>query len=185
MKDLIVSADVDQLIYTIRDRRVMLDTDLARIYGVTTKRLNEQVGRNKERFPDDFMFRLTAVEVNALNRSQFATGSQKHRDPKFPPFAFTEHGAVMLSAVLRTPVAVAASISVVRAFNRLREIAKTHKDLTAALAALERQVGSQGSRLDDHAEKLGTLFTAIREIMEPPIAPPKEIGFSAKPRERK
>jgi hypothetical protein len=120
-----------------------------------------------------------------LNRSQFATGSQKHRDPKFPPFAFTEHGAVMLSAVLRTPVAVAASISVVRAFNRLREIAKTHKDLTAALAALERQVGSQGSRLDDHAEKLGTLFTAIREIMEPPIAPPKEIGFSAKPRERK
>jgi hypothetical protein len=173
MKNLIVSADVDPLIYTIRGRRVMFDSDLAKIYGVTTKRLNEQVRRNKERFPDDFMFRLTAAEVNALNRSQFATGSQKHRDQKFPPFAFTEHGAVMLSAVLRTPVAVAASINVVRAFNRLRELAKTHKDLAAALAALERKVVG-------HDEHIQELFAAIHEIMEPPARPSKRIGFTPK-----
>ncbi len=163
----------------------MLDTDLAKIYGVTTKRLNQQALRNKDRFPADFMFRLTQKEVDSL-RLQFATlDGGRGRYSKYLPYAFTEHGAVMLSAVLRTPVAVAASINVVRAFNRLRELAKAHKDLTATLAALERRLRSQGGRLDDHAEKLGALFAAIHEIMEPPSKPRKEIGFSLKPGERK
>src|SRR5438046_761633 len=90
----IVSVEsVEGRILLLRGHRVMLDADLAEIYQVSTKRLNEQVKRNRRRFPEDFMFRLTHDEVEELNRSQFATGSQKHRDPRFPPYAFTEHGA--------------------------------------------------------------------------------------------
>lgn len=90
----------------VRGVKVMMDADLAQLYAVPTKRLNEQVKRNAERFPQDFVFRLTPEEVQALNRSQIATGSQKHRDPRFPPFAFTEHGAIMVANVLASPQAV-------------------------------------------------------------------------------
>jgi hypothetical protein len=100
----------------MRRQRVILDADLAVLYGVTTKRLNEQVKRNAARFPPDFLFRLTATETRALNRSQSATGSQKHRDPRFPPFAFTEHGAIMAATVLNSASAVEMSLYVVRAF---------------------------------------------------------------------
>lgn len=92
--------DITRSILVLRRHRVLLDTELATLYGVTTKRLNEQVKRNAERFPEDFLLRLTRPEVEALNRSQFAAGSQKHRDPRFPPFAFTEHGAIMAAAIL-------------------------------------------------------------------------------------
>jgi len=105
---------IERRIYLIRGQKVMLDAGLADIYGVSTKRLNEQVKRNRSRFPKDFMFRLTGPEVQQLNRSQIATGSQKHRDPRFPPYAFTEHGAVMLASVLNSQVAVRASIVVGR-----------------------------------------------------------------------
>lgn len=98
--------DITRSITVLRAHRVILDADLAALYGVTTKRLNEQVKRNAERFPEDFMFRLTRPEVEALNRSQNATGSQKHRDPRFPPFAFTEHGAIMAATLLNSPHAV-------------------------------------------------------------------------------
>src|ERR1700730_682545 len=89
---------ITQSILVFRGHKVLLDAELAALYGVSTKRLNEQVKRNAERFPEDFLFRLSAVEVEALNRSQIATGSQKHRDPRFPPYAFTEHGAIMAPA---------------------------------------------------------------------------------------
>src|SRR5215469_1958799 len=97
---------LDRQIYLIRGEKVMLDSDLAALYGVTTKRLNEQVKRNRKRFPQDFMFQLTPTEVQELNRSQNATGSQKHRDPRFRPYAFTEHGAVMLASVLNSQIAI-------------------------------------------------------------------------------
>lgn len=156
----------------------MLDFDLARIYGVTTSRLNEQVKRNAERFPDDFMFQLSKAELSDWI-SQFATSNPSAKmSLRKRPFAFTEHGAVMLSAVLRTPVAVAASINVVRAFNRLRQLASAHKDLVDALKALERQVRSHGTRLDDHAENIKELFAKIHEIAEPPERPRKRIGFN-------
>ena len=107
---------IETFIYTIRGQKVILDADLARIYGVTTKRLNEQVKRNIKRFPFDFMFEVMPEELNDVNRSQFATGSQKHRDPKFLPYAFTEHGAIMVANVLNSPSAVEMSVFVVRAF---------------------------------------------------------------------
>jgi hypothetical protein len=121
----------------LRDHRVILDADLAALYGVTTKRLNEQVKRNAARFPEDFMFRLSAQETDALNRSHFATGSQKHRDPRFPPFAFTEHGAIMAATVLNSPRAVEMSLYVVRAFVQLREWISSSKELARRLDALE------------------------------------------------
>ena len=132
---------------------MILDSDLARIYGVTTKRLNEQVKRNEDRFLGDFAFRLTNEELRDLisqfatsspasvtNRSQFATGSQKHRDPRYPPFAFTEHGAIMAANVLNSKQAVQMSVFVVRAFIKLREVLATHKELAVKFAELERKV---------------------------------------------
>jgi hypothetical protein len=116
----------------------MLDSDLAILYRVTTKRLNEQVKRNRRRFPQDFMYQLTPTEVRELNRSQNATGSQKHRDPRYRPYAFTEHGAVMLASVLNSQVAITASIQVVRAFVRLRSVLAAHKELAKRLEKLEK-----------------------------------------------
>src|SRR5216117_953228 len=114
--------DVSRAIVVLRGRKVLLDAELAALYGVMTKRLNEQVKRNAERFPEDFMFRLSRSETGALNRSHSATGSQRHRDPRFPPYAFTEYGAIMAATTLNSRRAVEMSLYVVRAFVRLREL---------------------------------------------------------------
>jgi hypothetical protein len=158
---------VDRAILLIRGQKVMLDSDLAELYQVTTKRLNEQVKRNQDRFPDDFMFQLTKEEFESL-RSQIATLKNKrgqHR--KYLPYAFTEHGAVMLASVLSSPTAVKASIAVVRAFIRLREILATHKDLAKKLEELEKKYDKQ----------FRVVFDAIRELMDPPRPRRKPIGF--------
>jgi ORF6N domain len=150
---------------------VLLDAELAALYGVTTKRLNEQVKRNRERFPDDFMFRLTPVELDSLNRSQFATGSQRHRDPRFAPYAFTEHGAIMAANVLASPRAIETSVHVVRAFVRLREIIGANKELARKLDELE-------GKLAAHDQAIAALIEAIRELMRPPEpAKKRRIGF--------
>jgi hypothetical protein len=106
VKTLVPTEDITRTILVLRGHRVLLDAELAALYGVTTKRLNEQVKRNAERFPADFIFRLTRIETEVLNRSQNATGSQKHRDPRFAPYAFTEHGAIMAATILSSPRAV-------------------------------------------------------------------------------
>lgn len=97
---------IAQSIFVLRGQRILLDVELARLYGVPTKALNQAVKRNRERFPDDFLFRLSRQEAEACDRSQSVTGSQKHRDPRFPPYAFTEHGAIMAATVLNSPRAV-------------------------------------------------------------------------------
>jgi hypothetical protein len=169
---------IDNRILLIRGRRVMLDADLAQLYGVSTKRLNEQVRRNADRFPDDFMLRLTAREAASL-RSQIATlktGRGRHR--KYLPWAFTEHGAIMAATILNSRRAVRASILVVRAFVRLRQVLATHRRLAAKLAQLERRVGT-------HDAAIGELMDAIRRLMEPPPEPPRErIGFHPRPKTR-
>jgi len=155
-------------IFVIRGHRVMLDFHLAPLYGVTTKALNQAVTRNKERFPEDFMFLLSASEVNELNRSQFVTGSQKHRDPRFPPRAFTQEGVAMLSGVLRSKRAVQVNIGIMRAFVKMREAMIAHKDLSRRLNDMERKYDKQ----------FRVVFDALRELMEPPAAPPKkQMGF--------
>ena len=152
----------------------MIDADLAALYDVSTKRLNEQVKRNQGRFPDDFMFQLTPAEVQTLNRSQTATGSQRHRDPRFAPYAFTEHGALMAASVLNTTRAVEVSLYVVRAFVQLREALATHKDLTRRLDALEAKYDRQ----------FKVVFDAIRELMTPPEPKRRPICFVT-PEEKK
>jgi hypothetical protein len=169
-------ADIARAILVLHRQRVILDADLAALYGVTTKRLNEQVKRNAARFPGDFMFRLSAQETEALNRSQIATGSQKHRDRRFPPFAFTEHGAIMAATVLNSPRAVEMSLYVVRAFVQLREWISSNKELARRLDALEARIEK---KLTSHDEAIAAMLSAIRELMQPPASKRRAIGFTA------
>lgn len=148
---------IEHHIYVVRGQKVMLDADLAAIYGVSTKRFNEAVRRNPARFPDAFMFRLTPAEA-ATMRSQFATASK--RNIRYQPLAFTEHGVVMLSAVLNSPRAIQMSIAVVEAFVRLREMIAANKDLAARVEKLEhgqRRIGSIIEVLVDEIEHMKTL----------------------------
>jgi len=161
---------ISQSISILRGHRVLLDADLAALYEVPTKRLNEQVKRNLDRFPTDFMFRLSREEVDALNRSQIATGSQKHRDPRFPPYAFTEHGAIMAATVINSPRAVEMSIYVVRAFVHLRELLASNKELAQHLKKLERKVST-------HDEAIVGILKTIRQLMQPPEPSKRSIGF--------
>jgi len=177
------------LIHEIRGERVILDSDLARIYGVTTKRLNEQVKRNSERFPEDFMFQLTSEESRPLqhsrsqsanlsvlgssNRSQIATGSEKHRDPRYLPYAFTEHGAIMAANVLNSKEAVRMSVFVVRAFVKLRAVLATHKELADKLSELERKLGT-------HDQAIVSSIATIRQLTEPAKQKARIIGFRSK-----
>lgn len=159
---------IESCILLIRSHKVMLDSDLAELYQVSTKRLNEQVKRNRDRFPADFMFRLTAEE-----KAEVVANCDHLKKLKFSPtlpYAFTEHGAVMLASVLNSPTAVEASIQVVRAFVRLREILATHKELARKLSELE-------TRIEAHDEGIAALFDAIRQLMEPPGKPQRRIGF--------
>jgi hypothetical protein len=165
-------ADITRTILVLRRQRVILDADLAPLYGVPTKALNQAVKRNAERFPDDFMFRLTRIEVEALNRSQSVTGPQKHRDPRFPPYAFTEHGAIMAATILNSPRAVEMSLYVVRAFVRLRELLASNTALARKLDELER-------KYQRHDEAITAILSAIRELTNPLAPKRRSIGFTA------
>ena len=154
---------IERRILLLRGQKVLLDADLAGLYDVTTKALNQAVKRNLSRFPDDFMFRLTPAETKELNRSQIVTGSQKHRDPRYPPFAFTEQGVAMLSSVLRSERAVQVNIIIMRIFVRMREIFATHKDLARKIEELEQKYDNQ----------FRVVFDAIRQLMAPPQQPKK------------
>ena len=174
-------------IRTIRGQKVILDSDLARIYGVTTKRLNEQVKRNAKRFPADFLFQLTAKEIGSLNWSQIATSSQKHRGPRLLPYAFTENGAIMAANVLNSPEAVRMSVFVVRAFVKMRELLGSTKELAKQLAALEKKLTA---RLDGHESAIVEVLQRLMNILDPPPSPPepetpkRRIGFYVEPEEK-
>jgi hypothetical protein len=195
---------VESLIVTVRGRRAILDSDLAALYGVPTKRLNQQVKRNADRFPDDFAFQLTPEELANL-RSQFATSSsgpirpqfvagsvedrvlrsqfatsRSHGGRRYQPYAFTEHGAIMAANVLNSPQAVRMSVFVVRAFIKMRETLAQNRALAEKLAELERKLTE---RLDVHEEAILHILGEIKKLMAPPPAPvtPKpSIGFRVK-----
>jgi hypothetical protein len=162
---------IESAIFLIRGQRVMLDSDLAAIYGTSTMRLNEQFRRNRKRFPEDFAFPLTREEFMHLI-SQNAISKKKGRGGRrSPPVAFTEHGAIMLATVLNSDIAVQASVRVVRAFVRLREMVAANAQLAAKLQELE-------SRLDSQDEAIVDLFAALKGLLEPEEPPQKrEIGF--------
>ncbi len=168
---------IEKAIYLIRGEKVMLDSDLAQLYGVTTKRLNEQVNRNHERFPEDFMFQLTVEETTALTsqiagsnlRSQIAT-SRTHGGRRYRPYAFMEHGSIMAANVLNSEGAVQASVQVVRAFVRLRQLLGSNTELARKLEELEGKYDRQ----------FKTVFDAIRQLMSPPLPRRKQIGFRSR-----
>lgn len=167
----------------LRGQRVILDSDLAALYGVETKRFNEQVKRNLARFPVDFMFQLTTDEFDSL-RSQIATlkpGRGQHR--KYLPYAFTEHGALMASTVLNSARAVDVSIYVVRAFVRLRDAAVQHKDLAERLSSLEEKTDALATQHDTFSRntriQLRQVFDTLRDLVTPPDIPRQPIGFVA------
>jgi len=178
-KALIPEGQIEQSILIIRGQKVIMDSDLARLYGVATKALNQAVKRNVERFPDDFAFRLSPEEaadflrirkitaIKKENRSHSVTGSQKHRDPRNLPYAFTEHGALMAANILRSRQAVEMSVFVVRAFVRLRQWLASNAELARKLKALEKKYDAQ----------FKVVFDAIRELMTPPDKPRRRIGY--------
>jgi hypothetical protein len=169
----VAAVDIGSRIVTVRGYRVILDADLARIYGVPTKRLNEQVKRNAKRFPSDFMFRLTNDEVGGL-RSQFATAKNARGGRRTPPYAFTEHGALMAANVLNSNRAAEMSVYVIRAFVLMRTELALQQDLAKRLAEIERTlIGHDGALRD--------LYAKIRALLLPLPAPPRRrIGFRVK-----
>lgn len=159
--------DVGLLILTLRGQKVILDSDLAKLYGVSTKAFNQAIKRNLERFPDSFRFQLSQEEADAM-RSHFVTASK--RNVRFLPFAFTEHGALMAANVLNSPNAIKMSVAIVEAFIRLRQMALSIDELSRKVAALER-----GFR--HHGEQFDAVFKAIRQLLTPPDPPKRKIGF--------
>jgi hypothetical protein len=178
---------IEKMILAVRGQKAILDADLARLHGVSTSRLNEQVKRNRERFPADFAFRLTLRELRHLgtqarrsggagNLSQIATGSQKHRDPRKLPRVFTEHGAIMAANVLNSPEAVAMSVFGVRAFVHMRQDILGRAEMEKRLLEVERV-------LIFHDRKIRNLFERIRPLLLPPPGPEeKRIGFDVRER---
>ena len=159
---------IQSTILFIRGQKVMVDADLAIIYGVPTKRLNEQVRRNLDRFPEDFMFQLNEVEKNEVVAN--CVHLSRLRFSPYLPFVFTEHGAVMLATMLNSPLAVRASILVVRAFVKFREILDTHKELGSKFLVLE-------SKVDKHDQEIQLLFETIRQLTEPRRKPLRKMDL--------
>jgi ORF6N domain len=157
---------IEHAILVVRDEKVMLDRDLAALYGVETRALVQAVRRNRERFPDDFMFQLSKEELDNL-RSQTVISSSGWGGRRYPPYAFTEHGVAMLSSVLRSQRAVRVNIEIMRAFIRLRQTLASNRDLARRLDELEARYDAQ----------FGAVFDAIRQLMAPPPQPTRRIGF--------
>ena len=167
MKELISAESITSRIHFIRGHRVLLDRDLAELYGVPTKRLKEQVRRNSKRFPEDFMFELTNQEVRNL-RSQFATSSWG--GARYVPIAFTEQGVAMLSSVLHSKRAIEVNIAIMRAFVKMREIMATNKDFAEKLKIIEE-------KLAEHDDQFQVVFEAIKQLLTEEEKPKKKIGF--------
>jgi hypothetical protein len=176
----VAAGTIAAAIHTLRGERVILDADLAAIYGVETRALNQAVKRNREKFPPDFLLQLSRAEVLALDRSQTVIGSkQRHRNPRLRPFAFTEHGAIMAANILNSPSAVQMSVFVVRAFLKMRAALTDTHELARKLATLEKELKA---RLDTHDSAIVDVLQRVMALLDPPPAPelpPREMGFHA------
>ena len=167
--ELIAAPAIEKRILAVRGRQVMLDEDLADLYGVETKRLIQQVGRNSRRFPQDFMFQLDKAETDAL-RSQIATSNEGRGGRRYAPYVFTEQGIAMLSGVLRSDRAIAVNIEIMRTFVELRRAASSYAAIEARLEEIERELGG-------HDEQLRQIFATLRQLISPPARPKRPVGF--------
>ena len=159
-------------IYFIRGQKIMLDRDLAELYGVETKRLKEAVRRNIDRFPDDFMFEMTLEELENW-RTQFATSNSEKMGLRYPPFCFTEQGVAMLSSVVNSETAIRVNIQIIRVFTKMRELLLTHKDILLQLEKMEK-------KLTGHDEDIALIFKYLKQLLTPPQTPRSKIGFKRK-----
>jgi hypothetical protein len=172
VSSIITEEAIASKILLIRAQKVMLDSDLAELYGVETKRLNEQVRRNIERFPEDFMFELTPQEWDNL-KSQNATSSSTWGGRRNSPFAFTEHGVLMLSSVLSSHQAIAVNIHIIRVFIKMRELLSTHKDVLIKIDQVEKRIGG-------HDEEIRLILKYLKELLNPQTEPMRRVGFKRK-----
>lgn len=177
---------IERRIYLIRGQKVMLDQDLAELYEVETKRLNEQVKRNPQRFPEDFMFQLTKEEHDSL-RSQFATSNESRGGRRFLPYVFTEQGIAMLSTVLNSEKAIQVNIAIMRAFVRFRQVISTNEELAKKFLELEK---TTTTKLKKHDDQIFAIFEAIKKLIKATIPKPTDqptrlIGFRVKDDEEK
>ncbi len=170
--DVATEEAIQEKIFIIRGQKVMLDKDLAELYGVLTKNLNKAVKRNLTRFPTDFMFQLTVEEFRNL-RFQFGTSSLEHGGLRYLPYVFTEHGVAMLSSVLNSERAVQMNIFIIRAFIKMRESLDNYKDLSIKIGEIEK------NQLTDHGV-LSEVYTAVKHLIEQPLKPKEQIGFRPK-----
>jgi hypothetical protein len=172
----ITDENVINKIFLIRDKKVMLDRDLAEMYGVETRRLNEQVKRNEKRFPDDFMFQMTELELEDW-KSQNATSNKEKMGLRKLPNVFTEQGVAMLSSVLNSETAIEVNIQIIRIFTRIREMLLTHKDVLLKLEQLEKKMLKQDAGMKKHEDEIQIIFNALKQLLDPPQKPRKKIGF--------
>ncbi|GBR77515.1 putative ORF6N domain protein [Candidatus Termititenax dinenymphae] len=171
----IIPKVIENKIFLIRGKKVMLDRDLAGLYGVETRILNQAVKRNSERFPEDFMFQLSNLEKNEV-----ITNCDNLKNLKYNPinpYAFTEQGIAMLSGVLNSPLAIQVNIQIMRTFTKLREIIFTHKDLQLKIEQIIRQQEKQHGKLSEHDKQISVIFDAIKQLLTVPEKPKNKIGF--------
>jgi hypothetical protein len=171
--ELVSTPAIEKRIFVVRERQVMLDEDLADLYGVETRVLVQQVKRNAKRFPADFMFQLTKAEAEAL-RSQFVTSNEGRGGRRYSPYVFTEQGVAMLSGVLRSDQAITVNIEIMRAFVELRRVAGSFQELQKRLDQMELDIGA---RLSEHDEQLRQIFEALRQLIAPPDRAKRPVGF--------
>ncbi|RJR20595.1 MAG: ORF6N domain-containing protein [Nitrospiraceae bacterium] len=170
MNEIIPQEIIENKIYLIRGQKVMLDSDLAELYGVETSNLNKSVKRNSDRFPQDFMFQLMKEEAASLRFQIGMSKTEGRGGRRYRPYAFTEQGVAMLSSVLRSKRAIHMNIAIMRVFVKLKEILSTHKELAGKLSELE-------NKIERHNEEIKLIFDAIRQLMAPPGPNKKKIGF--------
>lgn len=173
--ELVAAPAIEKRIFVVRERQVMLDEDLADLYGVETKRLVQQVTRNSKRFPKDFMFQLDKAETEAL-RSQIATSNDGRGGRRYAPYVFTEQGVAMLSGVLRSDRAIAVNIAIMRAFVELRRVAGSYEALQARLEELECETAARFGR---HDRQLNQIFETLKQLINPPARSKHPVGFRA------
>ncbi|MCF8253139.1 MAG: ORF6N domain-containing protein [Bacteroidia bacterium] len=165
-------------IYHIRGKKVMVDRDLAEMYGVETKVLNQSVKRNTKRFPEDFMFQLSNDEFENW-KSQFVTSNSVKMGMRKRPFVFTEQGVSMLSSVLKSDTAIEVNIQIIRIFTRIREVLLTHKDVLFKMEQLEKKLLKQNKKVSKHEQEIQVIFDALKHLLNPPVEPRKAIGFKS------
>ena len=172
----IVAADEEIVskIYFIRDKKIMLDKDLAELYDVTTGNLNKAVKRNLKRFPEDFMFQLTETEFKNLI---FQSGTSSWGGTRKMPYGFTEQGVAMLSGVLNSDRAIEVNIRIIRIFTKLREMLLTHKDILLKMEKVEKNMMQQDGKMKQYEKDIQIIFEALKQLLNPPLEPRKRIGF--------